>query len=76
MDPKNGVHDGKEWFIVINSFPTGPVIVLNGKLQLHFEILLLYARESRLPFGLGYTELCWWHQMSHETFFYASHWLS
>ena len=29
MDPKNGVHDGKRWFIGINSFLTGPVIVSN-----------------------------------------------
>ena len=34
MDPKNEVHDGKGWFIGINGFLTGPVIISNNNWEI------------------------------------------
>ena len=44
MDPKNGVHDGKKWFIGMNSFLAGPVIVSNKNRNnpIRWEVVLAF----------------------------------
>ena len=69
MDPKNGAHDGKRWFIGIISFLTGPVIVSikNWNIPIKWEVAIAFwnsaikfLREtpSFLPFLLSSRELC------------------
>ena len=44
MDPKNEVHDGKRWFIDINRFLTGPVILSNKNwnIPIKWEVVIAF----------------------------------
>ena len=40
---KSGVHDGKRWFICINNFLTGPVIVSNKNWNIPIKLVVVIA---------------------------------
>ena len=69
IDLKNGGHDGKRWFIGINSFLTGPVIISNKNRNspIKWEVIISFWNSaiicwretpSSLPFLLCSRELC------------------